>query len=108
VIRLLVIAPIAYLLLASAGASAQSRGEAAIAWDGLGANPNARHLHHRRSTASHSHQEPDVTGSLPPRPDWFPVLSADEVEQEKRLLNALHICRGCEASDPTDAAGSIR
>ena len=94
--------PIALLLmvwplLGCTGTLAQSRGNAPIAWDGLGADPNARHVHHRRDEISRRQQDdPDVTGSLPPRPDWFPVLSSEEVEQEKRLLRAITICRGCE------------
>ena len=96
-VRPIAIVLMVWPLLGCSGTMAQSRGNAPIAWDGLGADPNARPVHHERHKAPRRHQnDQDITGSLPPRPDWYPVLSPEEVEQEKRLLRAITICRGCD------------
>jgi hypothetical protein len=95
-VRPIILLPFAWLLLSCAGTFAQSQSNATkpMAWDGLGADPNARHAHPLHGEIFP--QDPDVTGALPSqRPVWFPVLSPEEVEQEKRLQEAITICRGC-------------
>ena len=95
-VRPIVFLPIICLLFGCGSAVAQSRGDAPVAWDGLGADPNARQVLHKRIEASGRHQDdPDITGALLQRPDWFPVLTAEEVEEEQRLQRAIAICRGC-------------
>jgi hypothetical protein len=94
-VRPIILLPFVWLLLSCAGTLAQSQNNAPMARDGLGADPNARHSHQMPGETS-PQDDPDVTGALPSqRPVWFPVLSPEEVEQEKRLQEAITICRGC-------------
>jgi hypothetical protein len=94
-VRPLILLPFVWALLGCAGSLAQSQNNTPMAWDGLGADPNARHSHQMRDETS-PQDDPAVTGALPSRrPVWFPVLSPEEVEQEKRLEQAITICRGC-------------
>jgi hypothetical protein len=96
-VRPIILLPFVWLALSCAGTVAQSQTNALMARDGLGADPNARPSHQMPGETSLSLQnDPDVTGALPSqRPVWFPVLSPEEVEQEKRLQEAITICRGC-------------
>jgi hypothetical protein len=93
-VRPIILLPFAWLLLSCAGTLAQSQNNAPMARDGLGADPHARLSH--QMPPENSPQDPDVTGALPSQhPVWFPVLSREEVEQERRLQKAITICRGC-------------
>jgi hypothetical protein len=93
-VRPIIILPIVWALLGCAETLAQSQNNAPMAWGGL-ADPSARHSHQMPGETS-SQNDPDVTGALPSqRPVWFPVLSPAEVEEEKRLEQAITICRGC-------------
>jgi hypothetical protein len=94
-VRQIILLPFVWALLGCAGTLAQSQNNAPVAWGGLGTDPNARHSHQIPIEIS-PRNDPDVTGALPSqRPVWFPVLSPEEVEQEKRLEQAITICRGC-------------
>jgi hypothetical protein len=94
-VRQIILLPFVWAFLGCAGTLAQSQNNAPVAWDGLGNNPSARQSHQMPGEIS-ARNDPDVTGALPSqRPVWFPVLSPEQVEQEKRLQEAITICRGC-------------
>jgi hypothetical protein len=55
-----------------------------------GGSPNPRYA------ASYERRRVSEAASLSPRPEWFPRLTPEEIEQEKHLARAISICRGCD------------
>ncbi|KYK45569.1 hypothetical protein [Bradyrhizobium sp. 191] len=102
-------------LIACAGAPAQER--RAIAWDGLGKDPNRPHVAKRRvanpaPAAPDPNQERErVLGTLQPYSQaWWAVHDEIQAENDRRLGSKLLICPRCvEPSPPSEnVTGSIR
>ena len=97
-------------------ASAPAAERRAIAWDGLGQDPNRPAVTKHRA-ANHAAPERDpnlerqrVLDTLPPYSDaWWAVQNEIEAENDRQLGSKLVICRSCGAQPPSeDTTGSIR
>ncbi|MBH5399444.1 hypothetical protein HZZ13_16885 [Bradyrhizobium sp. CNPSo 4010] len=102
-------------LIGCAEAPAQER--RAVAWDGLGKDPNRTHVAKRRVTtgapaASDPNQERErVLGTLRPYSEaWWAVQDEIQAENDRKLGAKLVICPRCVESSPPreDVTGSIR
>ncbi|MDD1519209.1 hypothetical protein DCG74_35550 [Bradyrhizobium sp. WBAH42] len=84
----------------------------AIAWDGLGRNPNLPYMA-RRMTSSpipyeHNKERERVLIDLRPYSEaWWAVHDEIEAENDRQLSRKLVICHGCLTHPPSDSTGSI-
>nr|WP_194406450.1 hypothetical protein [Bradyrhizobium sp. CCBAU 53351] len=91
-------------------ATAPLKPNCAIAWDGLGRNPNLPYTA-RRVTSSpiayeHNKERETVLLALRPHSEaWWAVHDEIEAENDRRLSRKLVICHGCLT--PSDSTGSV-
>jgi hypothetical protein len=97
------------------GSSCAQAPHRAIAWDGLGRDPNLASAKGRRHSAvieqrEHRNAERQrVLQTLRPYSKaWWAIHDEMQAEDERDLASKLVICRGCVVDPPQDATGSIR
>lgn len=87
----------------------------AVAWDGLGRNPNQTKPTARRKVAARptpvdrsSERERALTTLSPYSSAWWAVHHEIEGERDRQLAEKLVICRDCLSSfNPAEATGSL-